>query len=133
MFSHVMIGTNDIEESRIFYDKLFEVLGANPGKMYPSRTGEKRYFYNFKGTSFAITQPIDGKEASVANGSTIGFNLDSIEQGDAWHTAGVENGGTTIEEPPGIRNYEKFSMYLAYLRDPTGHKLCGCMLVDKKI
>ena len=44
MFSHIMVGTNDIEESKIFYDKLFEVLGAGPGKMYPSRTGQKRYF-----------------------------------------------------------------------------------------
>ena len=55
MFSHIMIGTNDIEESRVFYDKLFEVLGARPGKMIPSRTGLKSYFYNFKDTSFAIS------------------------------------------------------------------------------
>ena len=60
MFSHVMVGTNDIEESRIFYDKIFEVLGAGPGKMYPNLTGQKRYFYNLNGTSFCISEPIDG-------------------------------------------------------------------------
>jgi len=129
MFSHVMVGTNDIEESRLFYDKLFEVLGAGPGKMYPSRTGQKRYFYNFEGTSFGITEPINGKKATVANGATIGFNLESTEQGDRWHKTGIENGGTSIEEAPGIRDYEQFSMYLAYLRDPTGHKLCGLLRI----
>ena len=129
MFSHVMIGTNDLEESRIFYDKIFEALGAKPGKMYPNLTGQRRYFYNFKGTSFCITEPIDGKPATVSNGATIGFNIESTEQGDSWHKAGIENGGTSIEEDPGIRNYEKFSMYLAYLRDPTGNKLCAALII----
>ena len=129
MFSHVMLGTNDIEESRKFYDELFDALGDRPGRMYPSRTGEKRYFYNFKDTSFAISEPIDGNPATVANGGTIGFNVESIEQGDAWHKAGIENGGTSIEEAPGIRDYGKFKMYLAYLRDPTGHKLCALLAI----
>mgnify|MGYP001448043489 FL=1 len=129
MFSHVMVGTNDIEESRIFYDRIFETLGANPGKMYPNLTGQKRYFYALKGASFCITEPIDGNEATVSNGATIGFNIESIEQGDAWHKAGIENGGTSIEEPPGVRDYEKFKMYLAYLKDPTGNKLCAGLLI----
>ena len=129
MFSHIMVGTNDIEESRIFYDKIFETLGANPGKMYPNLTGQKRYFYAFKGTSFCVTEPIDGNEATVSNGATIGFNIESTEQGDAWHKAGIENGGTSIEEPPGVRDYEKFKMDLAYLKDPTGNKLCAGLLI----
>ena len=129
MFSHVMVGTNDIEESRIFYDKIFETLGANPGKMYPNLTGQKRYFYLHKGASFCITEPIDGNEATVSNGATIGFNIESTEQGDAWHKAGIENGGTSIEESPGIRDYQKFKMYLAYLKDPTGNKLCAGLLI----
>ena len=129
MFSHVMVGVNNIEESRVFYDKIFKVLGAEPGKMYPNLSGQKRYFYNFKGTTFCITEPIDGKPATVSNGATIGFNIDNTEQGDAWHKAGIENGGISIEEVPGIRNYGKFSMYLAYLRDPTGNKLCASLLI----
>ena len=124
-----MIGTNDIEKSTVFYDKIFETLGANPGKMYPNLTGQKRYFYAFKGTSFCVTEPIDGNEATVSNGATIGFNIESTEQGDAWHKAGIENGGTSIEEPPGVRDYEKFKMYLAYLKDPTGNKLCAGLLI----
>ena len=129
MFSHVMVGANNIEESRVFYDKIFKVLGAEPGKMYPNLSGQKRYFYNFKGTTFCITEPIDGKPATVSNGATIGFNIDNTEQGDAGHKAGIENGGISIEEAPGIRNYGKFSMYLAYLRDPTGNKLCASLLI----
>tara|TARA_B100000401_G_scaffold44580_1_gene26234 strand:+ start:205 stop:597 length:393 start_codon:yes stop_codon:yes gene_type:complete len=129
MFSHVMVGANNIEESKVFYDKIFKVLGAEPGKMYPNLSGQKRYFYNFKGTTFCITEPIDGKPATVSNGATIGFNIDNTEQGDAWHKAGIENGGISIEEAPGIRNYGKFSMYLAYLRDPTGNKLCASLLI----
>ena len=129
MFSHVMVGTNDIEESRVFYDKIFEALGAGPVKKYPNLSGQKRYFYNFKGTSFCITEPIDDKPATVSNGATVGFNLESTKQGDEWHKAGLENGGISIEEAPGIRNYGKFSMYLAYLRDPTGNKLCAGLLI----
>ena len=129
MFSHVMVGVNNIEASRAFYDKIFKVLGADPGKMYPNLSGQKRYFYNFKGTTFCITEPIDGKPATVSNGATIGFNIDNTEQGDAWHKAGIENGGISIEEAPGIRNYGKFSMYLACLRDPTGNKLCASLLI----
>ena len=124
-----MVGTNNIEESRVFYDKIFEALGAEPGKMYPNLSGQKRYFYKFKGASFCITEPIDGKPATISNGATIGFNIENTSQGDAWHKAGVENGGTSIEEDPGIRNYGKFSMYLAYLRDPTGNKLCAGLLI----
>ena len=84
MFSHVMIGTNDIEESRAFYDKLFEALGSSPGKLYPNLTGQKRYFYNFNGSSFVISEPIDGNAATVANGSTIGFNIENIYMSDSF-------------------------------------------------
>ena len=77
--------------------------------------------------SLQNSKTIDGKPATVSNGATIGFNIDNTEQGDAWHKAGIENGGISIEEAPGIRNYGKFSMYLAYLRDPTGNKLCASL------
>jgi len=125
MFSHVMIGSNDIEESKLFYDELFEVLGVKPGKAFPNLTGQKRYFYNLNGISFCITEPIDGNLATVSNGSTVGFNVESPEQGDAWHKAGLNRGGASIEDAPGIRDYGSIKMYLAYLRDPTGNKLCA--------
>tara|TARA_B100001057_G_scaffold118453_1_gene117107 strand:- start:907 stop:1284 length:378 start_codon:yes stop_codon:yes gene_type:complete len=124
-----MIGTNDIEKSKLFYDKIFEVLGSKPGRFFPNLTGQTRYFYNLDKSSFVISEPIDGKSATISNGSTIGFNVDSPDQGDAWHQAGVENGGVSIEDPPGIRDYGKVKMYLAYLRDPDGNKLCALLRI----
>ena len=128
MFSHIMIGVNDIEESKLFYDELFKVFGIKEGVLFPNLTGQKRYFYNLDGISFCITEPIDGKPATVSNGATIGFKVVDPDQGNAWHQAGLEAGGVSIEDPPGRRDYGEIRMYLAYLRDPTGNKLCAiCM------
>ena len=129
MFSHVMVGTNNIEESKIFYDNLLKTLGVEPAKMIPNATGQKRYFYNLDGIGFILTEPIDNEPATVSNGATIGFSVKDPEQGDAWHQAGLDYGGTSIEDPPGIRDYGKLKWYLAYLRDPTGNKLCASLRI----
>ncbi|GMN14813.1 VOC family protein [Altererythrobacter sp. MTPC7] len=120
MFSHVMLGANDIEASKKFYDACFKALGGREGSMDP----KGRVIYMHNGGIFLLSKPIDGNDATCANGGTIGFAVDSPEQGDAWHKAGVENGGTAIEDPPGIRESEIGNMYLAYLRDPAGNKIC---------
>jgi catechol 2,3-dioxygenase-like lactoylglutathione lyase family enzyme len=117
MFSHVMLGVSDIEASKKFYDAVLGALGIGPGV-----DNKGRYFYFSSGGVFAITVPINGEPATRGNGSTIGFALESAEQGDAFHAAGLANGGTTCEDPPGVRDG---SFYLAYLRDPDGNKLCG--------
>lgn len=117
MFSHVMLGTNDIEASKRFYDAVLGTLGIGPGV-----DNQGRYFYISPQGIFAITQPIDGEPASPANGGTVGFLVESDEQGDAFHAAGLANGGTAIEDPPGRREN---GMYLAYLRDPDGNKICA--------
>ena len=120
MFSHIMVGSNDIERSRKFYDAIFGALGAKPGTLDP----KGRLIYSHNGGRFLVTRPIDGNPATHANGGTIGFPVDSPEQGNAWHAAGVANGGTSIEDPPGIRQGAAGPLYLAYLRDPDGNKLC---------
>ncbi|MBU1607119.1 MAG: VOC family protein [Alphaproteobacteria bacterium] len=120
MFSHVMLGADDIDASKKFYDACFAALGGPEGRVDP----KGRVLYMHKGGIFLISKPIDGGRASGANGGTIGFAVDSPEQGDAWHKAGLENGGTAIEDPPGIRESEIGNMYLAYLRDPAGNKVC---------
>ncbi len=117
MFSHVMVGANDIEASKKFYDAVLGTLGIGPGV-----ANKDRYFYISSAGVFAITSPIDGEPATHGNGSTIGFAVESPEQGDAFHAAGVEHGGTTCEDPPGLRDG---TIYLAYLRDPAGNKLCA--------
>ncbi len=120
MFSHVMIGANDIDEAKRFYDALFATLGVDPGFIDP----KGRVFYRANGGTFGISKPIDGNAACGANGGTVGFSVDSPEQGDAWHAAGLAHGGTAIEDPPGIRDNGAVQMYLAYLRDPSGNKIC---------
>jgi catechol 2,3-dioxygenase-like lactoylglutathione lyase family enzyme len=123
MFSHVMVGSNDLERSRQFYDGLF----GKPGK----QDDKGRLSYGRKGAVFMVTSPIDGGAANHGNGSTIGFNFDSLAEVDAWHQAGIAAGGTAIEDPPGIRSNAFGSLYLAYLRDPDGNKLCGLHRVEQ--
>ena len=117
MYSHMMVGSNDLERSKKFYDALFEKGGRQDDK--------GRLSYGRKGSVFMVTKPIDGEPATHANGATIGFACDSAEEVDAWHQRGIAAGGTAIEDPPGIRSNAFGSLYLAYLRDPDGNKLCG--------
>ena len=120
MYSHMMVGSNDIERSKKFYDATFKAIGGREGSMDP----KGRLIYMHNGGLFLVTPPIDGKPATAGNGCTIGFAM-TPEQADAWHAAGVEAGGTAIEDPPGIREGNGMKMYLAYLRDPDGNKLCA--------
>ena len=121
MFSHIMIGSNDIARSKSFYDALMAATGGKPGVQDPMG----RLVYAHRGGRLLITKPIDGAPATGANGGTIGFTMESAEEAEAWHKAGVENGGTAVEEPPGPRRGGSGSLYLAYLRDPDGNKLCA--------
>ena len=117
----MMVGTNDIEKSKTFYDAIFTAVGANEGITDPK--GRLVYLHN--GTAFLVTPPIDGASATPGNGMTIGFAMESTEQADAWHAAGAAAGGKPIEDPPGWREGNGQRLYLAYLRDPDGNKLCA--------
>lgn len=120
MFSHVMVGVSDLEVSKKFYDALLGTLGIAPGV-----ANKNRYFYRSPTGTFGITTPINGEPATHGNGSTLGFNAQSPEQADAFHAAGLAHGGTTCEEPPGLREGSGVPLYLAYLRDPDGNKICA--------
>ncbi|MBV7315781.1 VOC family protein [Shewanella sp. NIFS-20-20] len=121
MFSHVMLGCNDINSSKAFYDAVLGALGIAAGTI----DAQGRCFYMTPAGIFAITQPIDGKPAGHGNGSTIGFRASSAEQVDAWHAAGLANGGVSCEDAPGTRESGVGPLYLAYLRDPAGNKICA--------
>ena len=121
MFSHMMVGSNDLDKAKVFYDAVFTAVGANPGFMDP----KGRLVYVHNGTAFLVTTPIDGEPATHGNGMTVGFGMESPEQADAWHKAGAAAGGTPIEDPPGWREGQGQRLYLAYLRDPDGNKLCA--------
>jgi len=120
MFSHIMVGTNDLDRAKTFYDAVLGTLGAPPGFV-----DRHRVFWRTPSGVFSASLPIDGEPATCGNGSTVGFVCESSAQADAWHAAGVANGGTAIEDPPGVREGAAGKMYLAYLRDPDGNKLCG--------
>jgi catechol 2,3-dioxygenase-like lactoylglutathione lyase family enzyme len=121
MFSHVILGTNDVQKSKVFYDAILGALGVDAGVI----DDKGRCFYVTRTGVFGITRPINGEPACHGNGSTLGFTADSPEAADAWHAAGVANGGTSCEDPPGIRAGRTGKLYLAYLRDPDGNKICA--------
>lgn len=120
MFSHIMIGTNDLDKAKKFYDAALGALGIAPAMV----DGHRIFYMTPKGV-FSVSKPINGEPATAANGGTVGFACGSSQQADAWHAAGVANGGTTCEDPPGVREGGMGKMYLAYLRDPDGNKLCA--------
>jgi catechol 2,3-dioxygenase-like lactoylglutathione lyase family enzyme len=123
MFSHIMLGTNDIARSKAFYDAVLGTLGVPPG-VEDKHPDKHRVFWRTKTGVFSVSTPIDGKPATAGNGSTIGFLVETPEQADAWHAAGLANGGAAIENPPGVREGAT-KLYLAYLRDPDGNKICA--------
>lgn len=126
MFNHVMLGTNDIDRAARFYAAVLRVLGLEaPPVRSTSNSGHLRLFFRHNGHSLAISQPIDDRPATVANGSTLAFKCDSPALVQAFHDTAVRHGAVSIEDPPGLRTLGPFTYYLAYVRDPDGHKLCA--------
>jgi catechol 2,3-dioxygenase-like lactoylglutathione lyase family enzyme len=131
MLNHVMVGSNDIERSKRFYDAVLGTLGAGEPARNRAPSGHTRLFYRHDGSTFCVTEPINGEAATAANGGTIGFKCNSPEQVRAFHDAAIAHGGKSIEEPPGLREGGLGAMHLAYVRDPDGNKLCAIYRVKK--
>src|SRR5262245_14035306 len=131
MFSHIMVGSNDIERSKRFYDAVLGTLGAGESIRNKAPSGYTRLFYLHDGSTFCVTEPIDGGKATAANGGTIGFKCSSPEQVRAFHDTAIAHGGKSIEDPPGLRESSMGAMHLAYVRDPDGNKLCAIHRVQK--
>jgi catechol 2,3-dioxygenase-like lactoylglutathione lyase family enzyme len=125
LFSHIMIGTNDISRSKRFYDAVLKVFGAGEAFENTNKTGQRRLFYRHDGSTFCVSEPIDGQPATFGNGGTIGFKCESPEQVQLFHDVAAANGGSSIEEPPGPRAGPAGPLHLAYVRDPDGNKLCA--------
>lgn len=125
MFSHIMIGTNDIERAKLFYDAVLGVIGVGEPARNIGPTGQTRLFYRHEGVTFCVTEPINGEAATFANGGTIGFKCSSPEQVIEFHNVAAAHGGTSIEEAPGPRAGSLGVMHLSYVRDPDGNKLCA--------
>ena len=127
MLFHTMVGSNDIERSKGFYDVVLGTLGVGEPTRDTADSGHTRLIYNNgNGTNFIVSQPINDKPATVANGSTVAFQCNSPEQVKRFHDVAVAAGGTSIEAPPGPRHTVSMgTIELAYVRDPDGNKLCG--------
>jgi catechol 2,3-dioxygenase-like lactoylglutathione lyase family enzyme len=126
MFSHIMIGTNNLDKAKAFYDAVLGVLAVPAGVV-----DHHRIFWRTPTGVFSVTLPINGQPATVGNGGTIGFACQSAEQVDAWHATGLAHGGTICEDPPGVREGATVKLYLAYLRDPDGNKICGLYRIPR--
>ena len=126
MFTHVVVGSNDLAKSKAFYDAIFTAMGGNPGMDMGTRLA-----YSHGGSNFMVSKPINGEPATFANGGTIGFAASNTDQLHAWHDAGCANGGTSCEDAPGLRDLGFAKLYLAYLRDPDGNKLCAMLPVTE--
>jgi catechol 2,3-dioxygenase-like lactoylglutathione lyase family enzyme len=125
MFNHIMVGSNDIERSKRFYDAVLGLLGAGEAVRNKSAGGQTRLFYRHDGSTFGVSEPINGAPANGANGGTIGFKCSSPEQVREFHDVAVANGGVSIEDAPGLRSGPSGAMHLSYVRDPDGNKLCA--------
>ena len=122
MFAQIVIGSNDIAAARKFYDAVLATVGVSEGDFNEET---QRIYYRTSDGTFIVAKPLDGNPATVANGGTLGFKCKTPEQAKAFHDAAVANGGVSIEDPPGWRNLGERKLYLAYVRDPSGHKLCA--------
>ena len=118
MYSHVMVGTNDPDTARAFYDATFAALG-----IAGQHTPRGAFYGSPEGGMFGVATPRDEQAATHANGGTIGFRAPNAAAVDAWHAAALASGGT-CEGPPGPREYGAVPLYGAYARDPEGNKLC---------
>ena len=125
MLNHVMVGSNNITRSKKFYDAVLGVIGVASPSERTNDGGQKRLFYTDQGSTFCIAEPMNGEPVLSSNGSTIGFVCGSPEQIQEFHDVAIANGGTSIEDPPGLRENNYGSNYLCYFLDPDGHKLCG--------
>jgi catechol 2,3-dioxygenase-like lactoylglutathione lyase family enzyme len=125
MFNHVMVGSNDIDKAKRFYDAVLGTLGAGEPLRHVAPQGHTRLFYRHDGNTFCVSEPLNGDLATPSNGATIGFKCHSPEQVESFHAAALAHGGFSIEEPPGLRDNGFGPMYLAYVRDPDGNKLCA--------
>ena len=120
MLSHSMVGTDDLDAARVFYDTVLGTLGyAYAGE------NERAVFYSDGLNNFVVGRPVNGEAAHPGNGMTVGFSADSTEAVDAFAAAGVAAGGTQVEDPPGIRINPFGRFYNAYLRDLEGNKICA--------
>ncbi len=117
IFTHVVLGTNDLERSRKFYDATLGTVGVKR-----VMNMENASLWGTEGPEFMVTKPANGQPATHANGGTVSFAAPDRAAVHKFHETALANGGT-CEGPPGPRSFPP-TAYAAYVRDPDGNKLC---------
>jgi catechol 2,3-dioxygenase-like lactoylglutathione lyase family enzyme len=117
IFTHVVLGTNDLERSRKFYDATLAPLGVKRVMNMDNAS-----LWGAEGPEFMVTKPGNGRPATHANGGTVSFAAPDRAAVHKFHEMALANGGT-CEGPPGPRSFTP-TAYAAYVRDPDGNKLC---------
>jgi catechol 2,3-dioxygenase-like lactoylglutathione lyase family enzyme len=123
IFTHVVLGTNNLEKARKFYDETLSALGLKR-----VMDMENASLWGKDGPEFMVTRPANGAPATHANGGTVGFAAPDRPAVHAFHEKALEAGGT-CEGPPGPRDFTP-TAYAAYVRDPDGNKLTAYTFVD---
>lgn len=118
IFTHIVVGTNDIGKARAFYDKTLGTLGLKR----LLENGDNMSIWGADAPEFAVTKPTNGQPATFANGGTVSFHAQSRAAVRAFHETALANGGTD-EGAPGPRNFTP-TAYGAYVRDLDGNKIC---------
>ncbi|MBH2009704.1 MAG: VOC family protein [Xanthomonadaceae bacterium] len=117
MIHHVSVGTNDLARSRRFYDAVLPIVGIV--RMAEDAGG---LGYGSGTFHFSVQIPIDGKPATVGNGSHIAFAVENRSMVDRFYRAALDHGGRE-DGAPGIRSNYDANYYGAFVRDPDGHKI----------
>jgi catechol 2,3-dioxygenase-like lactoylglutathione lyase family enzyme len=123
-FSHVTVGTSDMDRSVRFYDAVLTPIGLARQKSFRAASGYGPKDFSGINLPFWILRPQDRKPASAGNGVTIAFTVPTRAAVDAFHAAALANGGA-CEGPPGLRTHYHPDYYGAYVRDPEGNKICA--------
>ena len=122
MIGYVMVGTNDLDQSIKFYDKLLEVLDLERTEKDEVCAGYSQKNSNGK-IEFYVTKPFNKEKATVGNGSQISFQTSSRELVDKFHDVGIKLGG--VSEGSGGERPEGSGVYYSYIRDLDGNKICA--------
>lgn len=117
IFTHVTVGTNDLNKARQFYDTVLGKLGLKR----LADLGENGSIWGDQAPSFFVLKPANGQPASVGNGVTVSFEAPSRAAIHAFHEAALA-AGSTDEGAPGPRDWAP-NAYAAYTRDADGNKL----------
>ncbi|MGO4330193.1 VOC family protein [Cupriavidus sp. 2TAF22] len=117
IFTHIVVGTNDLERSRAFYDAVLSRLGIQRVLDF-----ETASLWGTFGPEFMVTKPGNGLPSTYANGGTVSFAAPSRDAVHAFHEAALSLGAND-EGAPGPRSFTP-TAYAAYVRDPDGNKIC---------